>query len=59
MSLSIEHEAWVIHRARLEAAERNSRRSPGWSGGDLSDRGRRRARRRQKTGKEQQWHFAS
>lgn len=52
MSLSIEHAAWVIHRARLEAAEKKSRRSPGQSGGDSSDRGPRRARRRQDTGKE-------
>jgi len=59
MSLYVEHEAWIMHRARLEAAEKKSRRSPGQPGGDSSGRGRRRARRRQETGKERQWHFAS
>lgn len=59
MSLSIEHEAWIMHRARLEAAERKSRRRLGQTYGDPSGRGRRRARWRQETGKERQWHFAS
>jgi hypothetical protein len=60
MTLFVEYTAWVIHRARIETAEKESRRRrPACCQRDHFDRGRTRAGRARASRKEQEWRFAS
>lgn len=59
MTPFVEYAAWVTHRARIETAEKESRRRPARCHWDHFDRGPTRAGRGRATRKEQEWRFAS